>query len=418
MEVWEENVAELVAIGKQQIDSFLATIGGAIRRIVDKRDLSRTAPEKTTVIASSVILEDILPGCEMLLEHFGTPIRRPPTPPPARDVLILCRTLAFMLDLGLVSYIDCHASRFDTDSIGRDCSETTVTPPGGGKIGFRFSLMKLNCLNGFLNHQPIWVFQKRLPCTTQKQAIWNKWKFQAKKGNPSILNSYLGVEISNCTRNARRVKLRDLFTMPPIQDVLMYQFPDWLRDTGFGESLQAAFSSETDGDIVKVWTDYWNVRDQMAEIVCYVLELLEKTGNDAGTFNVVFLNRSLERSMPLDLRLNSWTGFLEDSHLMAVYAIVNEVCFDGGELGHNLATCKSFKSPAAAFAVFETMNCCPVGADKQRKTLHRPTWVPSMGQRSRQRLSASDLGDEQNLRARWKDWSHLGLGNIPSEIWP
>ncbi|PMD40273.1 hypothetical protein L207DRAFT_582488 [Hyaloscypha variabilis F] len=516
-EVCDENVAELVAIGKQQIDSFLATIGGAIRRVVDKLDLSHTFPEKTTVIASSVILEDILPACEILLEDFGTPIRRPPTPPPARDVLILCRTLAFMLDLGLVSYIGCHASRFDTDSIGRDCSDTTVTPPGGGKIGFQFSLMKLNCLDGFLNHQPVWVFrplwatsetttepvsvltsvmaladtwgpiweipagedhpdfikqinvgtgficgngthsptnntvschwyptpgtrnllrpevqfliprdaklligaashsilqanescpftlddlerdfglnmtplgtkpsvwstserqggfsvsqygvgitakgiQKKLPCTTQKQAIWNKWKFQAKRANPNILNSYLGVEISNCTGNARRVKLRDLFTMPPIQNVLMYQFPDWLCDTGFGESLQAAFSNENDEDIVRVWTDYWSVRDQMAEIVCYALELLEKTGNDAGTFNAVFLNHLLERSMPLDLRLNSWAGFLEDSHLTAVYAIVNEVCFDGGELGHNLATCKSSRSATSAFTVFETMIAVP-----------------------------------------------------------
>lgn len=148
--------------------------------------------------------------------------------------------------------------------------------------------------------------------------------------------------------------------MPPIQKFLTFQFPDWLRDTGFGEILQAAFSSEHDEDIVKVWTDYWNVRDQMAEIVCYVLELLEKTGNDARTFNAVFLNHLRERSMPLDLRVNSWTGFLEDSHLTAVYAIINEVCFDGGELGHNLATCKFSKSVTVNFTVFETMIAVPL----------------------------------------------------------
>jgi hypothetical protein len=82
--------------------------------------------------------------------------------------------------------------------------------------------------------------QKKLPCTTQKQAIWNKWTNQPTRANPRMLNSYLGVEISHCTGNARRVKLRDIFTMKPIQALIDRQFPD-LLSLEFGMSLQAAF---------------------------------------------------------------------------------------------------------------------------------------------------------------------------------
>jgi Ubiquitin-2 like Rad60 SUMO-like len=516
-ETTEGNVAELVAVDKRKMDTFLATIGEAIRKLVDALDFNHNVSnDLMLILASSVVLEDILPACELLLEHFGTPIRRPQAPPPARDVLILCRTLTLILDFGLVSAIGSHASRFDNDYVGRDCSDFTVVPPGGGKIGFRLSLIRLNCLDGFLNHQEVWVFQplwtssqvsteplsiltsleafadtwgpiwaipagesapdyikqinvgtgiicrndvhfpmentvschwysspraailqdkielwirrdtkmliggrgdptlkvnklctftldnlerdfglnmtplgtkpstwsvserqggfsfsqngvgiiatgtqKRLPCITQKQAIWNKWKFQPSRANPHILNSYLGVEISHCTGNSRRVRLRDLFTIRLIKDLLDYQFPDWLTNTKVWWSLREALFSQSDNDIINVWTEYWKYRDQMAEIVCYVLELLEKTGNDAGVFNVAFLNGKRERSMPLDLRLNSWAGFLEDSHLTAVYAIVNEVCLDAGNLNHNLATCESSSFATSAFTVFETAIAIP-----------------------------------------------------------
>ena len=89
--------------------------------------------------------------------------------------------------------------------------------------------------------------------------------------------------------------------MAPIQALLSRQFPDWLS-TDFGASLQAAFYSEKDREIEDVWVKHYKCRDQMAELVCSVLETLEKTGTEAGKFSAAFLNHNRELSMPVELR--------------------------------------------------------------------------------------------------------------------
>jgi hypothetical protein len=146
--------------------------------------------------------------------------------------------------------------------------------------------------------------------------------------------------------------------MEPVQALLACQFPDWLS-TDFGLSLQAAFYSNHDSAIGDVWVKHYRFRDQMAELVCCVLEILEKTGTEGGNFSAAFVNHNRELSMPMELRLNTWAEFLEDSHLTAVYAIVNETCLDNGELGHYFTTCNSSSSAKSAFTVFETHIAVP-----------------------------------------------------------
>lgn len=200
--------------------------------------------------------------------------------------------------------------------------------------------------------------QKKLPCVTQKQAIWNKWTNQPTRVNPRILNSCLGVEISHCTGNARRVKLRHLFTMKPIRTLIKKQFPDWTTSTEHGFSLQSSFISEDDLAIEDVWVKYYKSRARIAELVCFVLEFLEKTGTSGGIFNAAFLNQDRELSMPIQPRLNNWSEFLEDSHLTAVYAIVNETCLGSGELNHFVATCNC-SNRSTGFTVFQTQIAIP-----------------------------------------------------------
>jgi hypothetical protein len=200
--------------------------------------------------------------------------------------------------------------------------------------------------------------QKKLPRTTQKQAIWNKWKNSPMQANSLILNSYLGVEISHCTGNARRLPIRYLFTMKPIQALLVRQFPDWLTSE-FGADLQAAFFSDHDQAIEDVWIKHYKSRDKIAELVCCVLELLDKTGARGGNFNAAFLNENRELSVPIELRLNSWCEFLEDSHLTAVYAIINENCLVSAELGHLMAGCNSIPQITTSFTALETKIAFP-----------------------------------------------------------
>ena len=206
--------------------------------------------------------------------------------------------------------------------------------------------------------------QKKVPCITQKQSIWNKWTNQPSRANPHVLNLYLGVQISHCTGNARRVKLRDVMAMKQIQSLLERQFPDW-KDTEFGPSFQSALQSSSDQAIVDVWLKHYKCRSQMAELVCYVLELLDKTGMSAAGFTAALLNRQRELSVPLQTRLNQWVEFVEDSHLTAVYALIDDKCLihkDGASTINHIALCTS--SPFASdtlkhFTVFQTQLTVP-----------------------------------------------------------
>lgn len=506
------DIAELVKIERKVIIGFHEKIARTIMKILnDGQPLSDH-------VTSSTIRETLMPACDKLMEHLEIPLKKDLS---LYDILILCRILVLLLDLGLVSYMGSHGSRFDTKYMAQDHSELLVVPQPRGRIGFQFTLKRLACLDEFLNHQQVWIFQplwiepkdykpsnpisiltsveafadtwgpiwevsageylpnyirqlnvstglicrvqaslgcaienaipchwfnssgiiplpspwdydnalirrnqklligglasssltingacsyklddleshyglhmtpmgtaasswvmserqvgfsasqyvgitlagiqKKSPCVTQKQAIWNKWTNQPTRANPRILNSYLGVEISHCTGNARRVRLRDLFTMKPVQALIERQFPDWISSE-IGMSLQAAFYSDQDSTIEDVWVKYYKSRNKIAEIVCCVLEILEKTGAEAGKFSAAFLNQNRELSMPLQLHLNSWAEFLGDSHLTAVYAIVNETCLDSGEFGYFVSTCNSASPRPSSFTVLGTQIAMP-----------------------------------------------------------
>jgi hypothetical protein len=550
------DVAELVQIERKLVVEFHGAIASAILKILKPgRPLLSNA-------ASSTISEILMPTCERFMEHLGAPLQAVLK---VYDILVLCRILTLILDLGVVSYVGSHGSRFDLDFLAQDHSELRVTPQSKSNIGFRFSLKRLACLDEFLNNKPVWTFQllwvvtrdshlldrplsiltsieafadtwgpiwkvpagkhfpncirqlnvstgwicrtenamscsiegatpchwfnssgglplplpqdcdsalirenqklligglnnssletnetcsyqlndletgyglymtplgtatsswtmserqvgvsasqyigvtllgtqKKVPCTTQKQAIWNKWTNQPSRANPRILNSYLGVEISHCTGNARRIQLRELFAMKPVQALIGRQFPDWIS-SDFGLSLYKAFHSTEDTLIEETWVKHCKSRIQIAEIVCCVLEMLEKTGSVPGRFSAAFLNQNRELSMPLDLRLNSWAEFLEDSHLTAIYAIFNGRCLDGVELGNFISTCNSATSKSSSFTVLETQIAIP-HAESSPDTL----WLDQRGYL--QRVSRShdnvqihtwDLGRARELRGK------------------
>lgn len=553
------NIAEMVQIEREAIVDFHEGIANAIVRIL------KVGRSLAVHVVSSALLGVIMPACERLMKSLGISLERSL---PLYDILVLCRILTLLLDIGLVSYMGSHGSRFDIEYMAQDQSAFLMASDSESTdIGFRFALKTLACLDEFLNNQKVWTCQplwaepevseavnrplsiltsieafadtwgpiwevsagedypnhirqlnvstgficraedemkcpvedavpchwfkssaliplplsqnhdntlirrsqkllisglrswalgindacsyklddlerhyglqmaplgtvasswafderqvgfsaaqyvgitvlgtqKKLPCTTQKQAIWNKWTNQPTRANPRLLNSYLGVEISHCTGNARRVKLRDIFTMKPIQALIDRQFPD-LLSMEFGMSLQAAFESDRDSAIEDVWVTYHKFREQIAELVCCVFEILGKTGSSAGRFNAAFLNQNRELSMPVDLHLNSWAGFLKDSHLTAVYAIVNGNCLDSGELGYFVATCDSAASKPLSFTVLETQISIPhAGSSRdkiwldQRGCLQRDS---RMGADERIQVLTWDLGKVSELRGK------------------
>ena len=181
--------------------------------------------------------------------------------------------------------------------------------------------------------------QKLIPQTTLKQHILDKWTNNATRANPGLLNQNLGVEISNCTGNARRIPLKSMLLLQAVSPLLERQIPQWTKSL-WGSSFLAALGNIREPEaIYDVWRKFPENRIQMAELVCCVLDVLNTTGRRESEFIAGFLHGGQESSVSLDYQRNKWARLLEDSHLSGVYAVINEVCLECQFPNHSAMTC-------------------------------------------------------------------------------
>jgi hypothetical protein len=131
--------------------------------------------------------------------------------------------------------------------------------------------------------------QKMHPMTTHKQQILAEWTTEPQDANPGISNQCLAVEISHCTGNARRVRLKDLFLMPTIRQLLDLRSPKW-SETVWGLAFLEALKSNDPEAAFAVWTRHYTYRNEMAALVCRVLKTLNKTGKTEQGLVAAFLN--------------------------------------------------------------------------------------------------------------------------------
>ena len=170
--------------------------------------------------------------------------------------------------------------------------------------------------------------QKLIPTTTLKQHILDKWTTKPTRSNPAILNQYLGVEISHCTGNARRVSLKELMASKPLRATLQCQIPRW-HEKPWGIAFDSAIHSPKSEDIVEVWKEYAADRCQMAELVCRLLEILDATGwNEQQVFNSAVLIDNEELAVQIPKDLNTWLMALHDTHLTSAYVIMTGICIE------------------------------------------------------------------------------------------
>lgn len=184
--------------------------------------------------------------------------------------------------------------------------------------------------------------QKLMPLTTRKQHILDKWTNAPERCNPGILNQYLGVEISHCTGNARRISLRQLMATEPISSIFERQTPGWSR-TEWGTSLSQALRGRDDEAMFDVWKEYSLYRQDMAELFCGVFELLDSTGwKENGNFHAALIKlHDEERAVQIPQKLNDWTLALADTHLNSAYIMINEKCLSCEVPDHSTSTCNT-----------------------------------------------------------------------------
>jgi len=188
--------------------------------------------------------------------------------------------------------------------------------------------------------------QKRIPDTSLKEKVLDKWQNAPERRNPQVLNQNLGVEVSHCTGNARRVAVRTLLTLKPMTLALERQFPGW-RDRPWGGPFWDAVSGHSDAAVEAVWKTFEEHRAQMAQLVCFALDLLSPTGLEESKLSVAFLNNGQESSVSLDVKMNTWALLLKDTPVTASFTIINERCLLCRVPDHSAAGCSSSGSEEA-----------------------------------------------------------------------
>lgn len=179
---------------------------------------------------------------------------------------------------------------------------------------------------------------KKVPETTVKQFILDKWRFQPERANPGIFNSFFGVEISHCTGNARRVPFKDIFLMDSVQDFLERQIPGW-KYTNWGVDFVKALQTQSNEAIFAFWTKHVLNRAQVGQIVRSVLDVLDSTGKSESGLRAAFLHQNSEVGIDLPDTGNEWSHLLKDSYLTATYAIINNTCLEYRRPDHTTCIC-------------------------------------------------------------------------------
>lgn len=192
--------------------------------------------------------------------------------------------------------------------------------------------------------------QKLIPETTRKQHILDKWTTNPMRANPGILNQHLGIQVSHCTGNARRISLRELMTTEPIWSVLERQSPGWTQ-TPWGAGLSRALRGHSDENVFFVWKVFASERENIAELVCCMLELLDRTGwLDDQESRAALLFNNEESAVSIPNSINNWSIALQDTHLTSAYVVVHEVCLNCLVPDHSTSSCHI----ANAFTVLQT----------------------------------------------------------------
>ena len=212
--------------------------------------------------------------------------------------------------------------------------------------------------------------QKLMPQTTLKQHILDKWTTMPSRSNPAVLNQYLGVEISHCTGNARRISLKTLMISKPIRPILERQVPDW-HQTPWGDALNKALHSPKREDIVNVWKEHASNRTDIADLICCALQVLDTTGwNEQKVFNSAVLIGNEEWAVPVPSNLNSWLVALKDTPETSAYVITNEICFGCEVPDRTISACNT----SQAFTALQTQITTEVSppSDSKAEYLLKP----------------------------------------------
>ena len=99
-----------------------------------------------------------------------------------------------------------------------------------------------------------------------------------------------------------------------------------LSNLHWGAVFSQALEDRNHGAIRQAWQDHPGMREDIAKLICALLELLHLTGDQGQHLVAAYFSNRVDGQVELDIQGNEWAKCLRDSFRTATYAVVGEVC--------------------------------------------------------------------------------------------
>lgn len=168
---------------------------------------------------------------------------------------------------------------------------------------------------------------KRSAGVTVKDNIVSTWMPDNSNRNPAILECWYGVEVSACTGNARRRRLKDIFNLPAIRKHLDLCCPEWTT-TDHGIGFSTALADPDKRAFRRLWRDNPKWQLELQKLVYSCFDALRHTGADGNNQLSVFWMSDNDQQALVDIPagLSSWTGILKNTECSCTMAVLSTSC--------------------------------------------------------------------------------------------
>ena len=191
----------------------------------------------------------------------------------------------------------------------------------------------LNLVVGHGGVQAGWSTQiKTNPGILLKESFLQRWKLEPRFRNPRLLLLWYGVEVSLCTRNARRCRIIDLLRSQPVTQYLSTIFWPGANSPAYMNALFEALISEDTMALIRLYDDHPEWHAELGSIIARCLDLLKDSGvnrnGDLAAFAFVKKFHDPEQLAILSKSDHTWIGILKDSTESATFAVVTHQCLE------------------------------------------------------------------------------------------
>ncbi|MCJ1226563.1 hypothetical protein MMC12_003216 [Toensbergia leucococca] len=229
-------------------------------------------------------------------------------------------------DSGLFTNSDCPRKLSENPSRGGDYRPLGLKTAGK----YRESETIQVSLSGFGLSTAYMRQYKRRSGVTWKEEFVERWQMEPERRNPRVLESWGGVEISHCTRNARRRRLLDILKSDAALDLLREGLFVWASpecERGYLEALE----SDDPKAFSKLYEREREWRKDLGRAVAWCFSTLRDTGlSRQGDFLALSTHNGSSRAMArvLSSKVHTWVGLLADTNRVATMAVIIASCLE------------------------------------------------------------------------------------------